>query len=304
MPRGVHRVCGAVIGVLIAAVAPAARGGVFEDVAFGLGQAGFDFQGQLNPFNLGADFTAQTRNTGGFTLFEGNTLDFGVWDLTLNGPVSFGVSTGQRGINTIDIFFKTARNDDPAQPLLYDVNFDVGPQSTTISGQTLIDGRLSLDGLGFYDLTLTVSSRQDITSDGALGASSTTSDLDIGPIDISGNIIADALSILFDPFFTDAGLTNPFDVLSGRAQLEDLFGAAADASGARVLSAGLADAPADRVFGPPPLDGLLGHGLGAGASGPGDGTAAAVPEPSTIIFVLLGGSLLVSARLRRQRCAR
>ncbi len=287
----------AAMALLFAACGPtAARGDVFRDVAFGLGYAGFNIQGARNHLSGGADFLINNN-------FVGNALDFGPWDLTLQGPISLQVSTGGRQLSQFNISLTTALNRDGlAEPLGYALNYDVGAQSTKVSGTLLLDADLSLNGFGFYDLQLTYSSRQDVERDGRFTAADSTHDFDVGPINISGNIFADALAMLTAPLFEQAGQANPFDSFSGRAQLTEVLRASASQTQSLLVSG---DDPGDTSltmmnFGPVggPLNAVnnplpAGNTFGSIARGtPG----APVPEPATLVLMLLA---LPAVLLRR-----
>lgn len=280
-----------------------ARAEVKKNLGTALDFAGFDLQGQRNPLSGGIDFLA--TNT-----FDGAPFDFGAWDLSLSGPLSLQVSTGGRFLSQFNVSLTTAVNGrTDATPLSYTLNSDIGAQSTQISGTMLADVDFSLNGLGFYDLSITYSSRQNVTKDGLLANDGTTNDFDLGPINISGNLFADALMILTDPFFGSAGRPNPFEPFSGRAQLSDILQASATD-----LQAALADggdpggaastakrfAVVQKGFGngdTPPGNGY-GQGNGNGG-GYGNSNGAAVPEPAVLMLMLLGIPAIVWRRSAR-----
>ncbi len=256
---------------------------------------GFDLIGQRNPLSGGIDFLA-TNN------FDGAPFDFGAGDLSLSGPLSLQVSTGGRFLSQFDVSLTTAVNGrTDASPLSYVLNSGIGAQSTQVSGTVLADVDFSLNGLGFYKLDITYSSRQKVTNDGLLANDGTTNDFDLGPINISGNLFADALAILTDPFFNGAGQTNPFERFSGRAQLSELLqtpttdlqtalAEGSDPSGAASAAArfgavrkgyGNNDAPPGNAF------------------GRGNGNGGAVPEPAVLVLILLGVPAIVLRRSGR-----
>lgn len=164
------------------------------------------------------------------TNFLGNTIDFGDFDLTLRGPVSAVVETGGRRIPTLDIFLSTARTSanrnqvttvNTPVPLNYTLHFDSGTNETTIDGNVLLDARASLNAFGSYDLKLQLSNRQTTVIDGRFDVNSPIdNDFDIGPIDIRGNVFADILATVADPFFNAAGAENIFELFGGRTARE------------------------------------------------------------------------------------
>jgi hypothetical protein len=252
--------------------------------------------------NGGIDFLA--ANT-----FDGAPFDFGASDLSLSGPLSLQVSTGGRLLSQFDVSLSTAVNGrSAATPLNYVYNFNVGGESTQVSGSVLLDANFSLNRLGFYDLTLDYSSRQDVTRSGRAGNDSATHDLNLGPINISGNLYADGLAILTDPLFQRAGRPNPFDTFSGWSQLQDLMQASAVdtqnalAAGNDVVAASTGTRYAAVRYGfgnggTPPGNG---NGRGNG-NGNGNGNASgAVPEPAVVVLMLLGIPAILVKPLRRR----
>lgn len=246
------------IGALLGG-ATTARAGYLNEIGIGLDALGFEVQGQDNLLSGGVDFLVNTN-------FTGQPLDFGFGSLALQGPVSFQVGTGKRILPTLDIDFSTALNgDSTASPLNYLLNVDAGSQETSISGSLLVDGSFSIDGFGFYDLEMNYSSRQNVENDGRFANNTVMSDLDVGPVNVSGNIFADALAVLTDPLFEAAGTVNIFEGFSGRSQLQDAFDAAA--ARAQVSSLGEYESAARSIV---------------------DVGTFVVPEPPLLVLLLVG----------------
>lgn len=198
--------------LLGAAAALPAQAGVFTNIVRGLEYSGFQFAGQSNPLSGGSEFYLGRT-------FTGETLDFGATDLTLSGPINFTFSTGGRTLPVLD--FSLSTND---QPFEYVYQTSTGSEDYLVEGSFLLDATGSINTFGFYDLRLQLSSRQDVFLDGRYqDGTEEQLDFDIGPIDVSGNIFADLLAQLFDPFFTVLGIENPFDSFSGRTQRENML---------------------------------------------------------------------------------
>jgi len=276
-----------------------ARADVFRDIAFGLGFVGFDFQGSQNVLSGGTDFLA--TNT-----FVGNPLDFGAWDLTLQGPVSLALSTGGRTLSTLDFAVRTAPDAAAgASPLSYILNYDVGGQSAQITGSILLDANFSLNGFGFYDLEFTYSSRQDVERSGGVANDSNTFDMDLGPINVSGNIFTDVLAVLTEPLFDRAGRTNPFAQFSGQAQLQRAIETRTSEARQRLAAGGtLTEEDIPALTNAAILDALAsGDGLALGRFDIPIGSLPAridgvVPEPTVLLFMLLGLPVVFRRRLR------
>lgn len=273
-----------------------------QDVGAALDYIGFELFGQRNPLSNGIDFLATST-------FDGSPFDFGSADLSLSGPLSLQVNAGGRILPQLEVNFTTAVNGDTAAtPLSYVFNVDTGFQSSQVSGSVFADVDFTLNGLGFYDLGITYSSRQEVTREGVLANDSTTNDYDLGPISISGNIYADLLTILTDPIFDSAGQTNPFAQFSGHAQLseileasaKDLQSALADGSDPSGASTAKGYATVQKGFGSgdmPPGNGF-GQGNGNGG-GYGNSNGAVVPEPAVLVLMLMGIPALVLRRSAR-----
>ncbi|RJP32828.1 MAG: hypothetical protein C4547_13055 [Phycisphaerales bacterium] len=268
---------------------------MINDLARVADTIGFEILGDTNPLSGGIDFRT-------FTTFQGNTLDFGPFDLTLQGPLSVQFSTGGRGIRGYDVAFSTATSSASApSPLNYVFNVDSGNQQATISGSLLLDGALSINELGFYDLRLNVSSRQTTDSTGLFADGTRQDDFDIGPIDVSGNIYADILAAVFDPIFDQAGVPNLFSDFSGREKLQDAILAqtqvvAADlqpTSPLRVAEVG------SRLFSDAAAGAVRSNASRVATAG--GQPRVVIPAPPTLALLLVSVPLILSRRAWRRR---
>ncbi len=269
-----------------------ARAGFVEDAAFGLGFMGFDIRGQQNPLSGGIDMIVN-RN------FIGNPLDFGVADLSFQGPLSLQLSTSNRGVGQIDLSFTTAMNrDSQVSALNYVFNTDVGGQAAQVTGALVIDSDLSINRFGFYDLTMTLSSRQDITQSGRFANDDQQSDLDIGPVNLSGNIFADILALMTDSFFEQGGFSNTFARFSGSNSLAAMLTDSSEAArlkfapGSDTLSVDRA-----KLFSSSSA-GLLVDSY-APAGFPNGTVAMIVPEPTVLLLLALGVPAVIGRRRHR-----
>ena len=279
---------------MMLSVAVPAQGQVFKEIAIGLAEAGFNFQGDRNFLSGGADLTVSRT-------FNNETLDFGATELTLQGTPRFQLSTGGRGLEVLDISLNTAGN-----PLNYTLVTDTGSQLTTINGSFLLDATASINSFGFYDLDLNVSSRQTINQDGRFGVELTDEDFDIGPIDLRGNIFADLLASATDPIFDAMGVDNIFAQFSGAAQFEAKVSAQADrarakaAAGQPLTSKEIAQLASISAMGAamglqvPDLsfidDAVIEQSFEDDGAAPR--SANAIPEPATLMLLALSGLAL------------
>ena len=291
----------AAIAVAVVATAAPVRADLFRDVGVGLGYAGFNIEGDRNILSGGADILIN-RN------LVGNTLDFGATELTVAGPISLSASYGGRLLNTYDIALRTALDaDSTAFPLTYVLESDPGSQTAQVSGSLFIDANLSFNEFGFYDLDLTYSSRQDVDTSGRFSNGSAQSDFDIGPINVSGNIVADALALVTDPLFQATGTVNVFASFSGSAsisqllQIQDFDALQQLAENGFQADGGLFTLPGAKAFAD--LDGQFSSAASTGEPG-GGAVAVLIPEPTVLILMLVGAPLIFAKPLRRRFATR
>jgi len=113
------------------------------------------------------------------------------WDFRTTGRNIAGGSIGTSSVRT---------------PVQYLIESNIGLQELTLAGQFDINTSGSMNALGFYDFTLTMSNTGTAVTDGALGDESRVTDFDLGPVNVSGNIGLDVTLALFDFLGEQAGL--------------------------------------------------------------------------------------------------
>ena len=203
-----------VVALMLAACWPAtiAWGDAWDDVMVGLDYAGFQFGGRRNPLSQGLEL--QTGRN-----FQNTVLDFGFNQLTLTGPVTASFTTANRGFRSVDFSISAGAQ---GNPLTYIYESDVGGTGLRVEGSTLFNVAGSVNQFGWYDLQFEWSVRQSSSSTGRYSNSDNElMDFDIGPIDVSGNLFADLLATVTDPFFESTGSENIFAAFSGRTAREN-----------------------------------------------------------------------------------
>lgn len=279
-----------VVLMAIGVSAPVVRGEFIRNLGVGLAGAGFDVQGSRNILSGGFDLLVNNN-------FNNDVFRFGIGDIRLQGPISLDVSTGTRFVPTLDISFRTALDrDGNLAPLSYALTTDVGAQQSEIAGSLFIDGNVSLNAFGFYDVAFTYSSRQTVTNEGNISNDTQQYDWDLGPTVISGNVFADVLVTLTDPLFTQAGVANPFAALSGQAQLKQILeNAAHDAQWLQETQ----HTPASEIIVGPMRGGLHGRVAAHTPSPDTISPTGVVPEPAVLLLMLTCIPVILLRRMAR-----
>lgn len=195
---------GTTLMIVLAGAAPA-RAELYQDVARGLALLDFRFSGERNVLGDGI-----TVNAG--AVYNNREFDFGVAELTLTGQLGLSAGFTRRGIPGAEFSMSTG-----GTPLAYTFEINNGIQDLTANGRALIDISTDINALGFYDQTIQISNRGTFETDGFGPEDTGTLAFDVGPIDISGNIFADVLAAVTEPFFAANGVENPFAKFSDRA---------------------------------------------------------------------------------------
>lgn len=194
--------CVATVLVLIGLLAPGARGDDFwRRLARGLNFFGWDIQANQHLLRDGWQLNSAR-------VFNAQTFDMGTHDLYLNGPVVVQTAIAKRFIPTLDI-----RANTQGQNLRAIYSMNTGIQDAFIDNTINATLNFNINLLGFYDLNLELSNRGDYVIDGFLLADDGSTDFDVGPMSLSGNIWLDVINVLTNPL----GLPTPGALISGRA---------------------------------------------------------------------------------------
>jgi len=272
--------------------ATAARADFIENLR--LGMSLFDYTSQINRNVLGNgwDFNA-------VTFYGGQSYDFGLAELTLGETSSSAVSIAAgytlRGIPSANFSMQTSN------PLSYTFNANYGFQDLVASGEILFNIDTTINALGFYDQVFQISNRGAFDTNGFIGDDAGTLDFDAGPIVVSGNIYADILAFVTQPFFTATGTENPFAKFSQQATKIVGLPANADELSARlaagetlsademsqvvnntIVSAVLGREPSADLF-----DDLMAPEVVLETSQSSSTFQMAIPEPATLTMLLL-----------------
>ena len=342
----------AVVVVVFSATSPATAGfsGLQQTLFRGLEYAGnYSYllspqNGPLYNYNQYTQAIQYNRAAGGYTFesyrFFGpdsygntNTLDLGAVKVQL-GPdntllsnpqpvgihtnvgystriipeVFFSSETGQRSFNQfsgISTFSPT--------PLKYTVSVNTGLQNYEWSGNAIVETKGSMNALGSYDFNMRITNVGDYTADGVLVKDEQVTDFDLGPIDVSGNILTDLIAGVWQATGAQDSAIVP-RILSGASQKDKKLDSLLTRLRAGELLSDeemqyITQCMIEAAFRADPL-GFLQNGLPAEVPGfegisltssatDSGTTAIAVPEPCTL--ALVAGSAVVITALRRWR---
>ncbi|UCG32447.1 MAG: hypothetical protein JSU68_12370 [Phycisphaerales bacterium] len=283
------------------------------------GQRFGQFRVSREPFPDGWRFTFN-RSFGPDAFGYPDRIDLGPLDLTFNsGTVRWQGQFSQRGIPSVEFEAVTP------VPLNYTLSFDTGFQELSIENAQLAYATdWNINALGFYDYLLTVSHRGEFDIDGMLIVDSGSLDFDIGPVNMSGHVLGDALAVLTAPLF--ATTENPFTKFSGRAtkriEAEETRSAlTARARSGEILTEEDMDDLVEATLIAAALDGTapdfsyladeafastledLDVVLAEDTDGTGNGVVAdqslLVPEPTTATLLIMASAILLIMRRRR-----
>ncbi len=226
--------------------------------------------------------------------------------------VFFEAQTGQRAFNVFSAISTFAPT-----PVNYTVSFNAGVQDFEWTGNAFIDMGGRVNALGFYDFDLRMTNVGNYEAGGLLVQDEQVTDFDVGPINVSGNILFDAVAGLLQADGA-TGAAVPPRIFSGAAQKEmtvdellaqleageilgdgemqfivqQMFTAAFVADPLGVLLNGL----------PSEVPGFEALALSMSAPAPdstGDGSGSefeSVPEPGTLGLLVAAAGMIAAAR--------
>lgn len=213
---------------LMCATIPATtvRADLQDNLLWGLNLLDYQFDLQKNVLGNGYDF-----NTAAY--YNSRIFRLGLAELTLGdtAPTTVSLQTGYTTRGLPSAHFSLAN---VGQPLSYTFDANYGFQDFVAQGSMLFNIDTRVNALGFYDLTLQISNRGTYTTDGFGLTENGSLDFDIGPIVISGNVYADAIAALTQPFFDATGTQNPFAKFSQEATKVAAFTETFDEVSARI----------------------------------------------------------------------
>lgn len=238
------------------------------------------------------------------------TFRFGsIGDMTLQGAMQMtaGYNTlpgGSRRLQDGFIDLSIAN-------LNYNLRTKIGAQDAELNGVLSVNNQLELNSLGFYTLTLNVrNANSQLTMDGVVIRSDESTNFDVGPIVIEGNLFVDGAIALLGGLGIDTSELerhfprSPADQIAAaidqqlQASQGRVAGATAERDIATLLLRSILDqdeAAAGQLVSGLADDSLSNHYATGGMT--------MVPEPGTLLLLAAGGTLFWSMR-RKQRAGR
>lgn len=279
--------------VTFGAAASTARANFFRDVARSMQYAGFTVQGQRNRLTDGAVVNISQR-------FTGQPLNFGQTELTPSGQLRAQVGWDRRPIPALQFFMDTGNS-----PLNYQLRRNFGMQDFLASGELQVSMGTEINALGFYDTIVDINNTGTFETEGLFGENDGHMDFDVGPIDISGNVVADVLAALFDA--VAPAEDNPFREFSLRSTRErNGIDSEEIAEIEAALAAGeeITDRQASLLVTDSVIQSLFGLGDPEGAvieftdavSPDAAGVPMTTPEPVTALLVVAGLACIAGRR--------
>lgn len=311
----VNRIKTLLIALAVASPASTARAGLFTDIFRGLEIAATPSGSPVNP--TGTGFRVNGARSGrlrivpaslrrGYRLEFDRTFgpdssgrpevfDFGNYEIQLAGAVNATAQVTGRGLKTGNTVINFNN-------LNYAIRAKSGAQDATLTGTLNANQTLEINPLGFYSLLIDVgntNSQADLTGLAADG--STDTDFDIGPIAIKGNVFFDITVAML------AGLGVDTQSLQGvfpDSPIDRIVASINERRAGKTGSSLLSDPPFDASTPALSLSGdvlrrdLLSVLLNQSTAPAGPDGPSAVPEPSSIALLLLGGIAALSRRFR------
>ena len=303
-------ICSLVVLALVGV--PSAVGGLFEDIYRGLGYvttpSGYPIysdsygrrvngnrSGRLRivPDEIGQGYTLELDRTFGVDATgRAEVLDLGAFEMELSGAMTATLGYTNRGM-------LIGNGTAAASSLAYSVRSKTGAQDVELKGTLDMSSDLEINQLGFYTLTMDVANTDsELISNGVILDSSPTTNFNIGPIAVQGNIYIDALKAMMSGLGMDTTPLDPFTSGSPIDVILDSF--QQDLETNLVAGVQIYD---DGQYPPVPEDLLVSSSAlladTARTSGDGANTPNVMPEPGTLMLASLGGLLLVGWHRKR-----
>lgn len=193
--------------------------------------------------------------------FVDTTYDFGNVEMTLNGALDGQFTIGHRGIDEISYSLST-----PGGLAFQLVEWDGINEISVDDGLLNIEQNFKVNRYGFYTLEMNIVGRGTTVTNGILDDSAPI-DFNVGPIDIQGHLLLDLVNVILYNAFGTYIPGGAFDAIV----LGDFI---------------QSDLAADLL-------------AGATIEAQPEPTAAAAPEPSTLLVLALGGIPLLWRRIGR-----
>lgn len=151
-----------------------------------------------------------TRTFGPDSYGDLNQFDFGtLLNASFQGAVHNRIEINRRVMPQIKIQMDTS-----GSPLLYNISSAPGGQTFTFSGSIVSNVTASIDALGFYNLQVSATNTGTSRLEGYVVTDQQSTDFDIGPINVTGNIYIDLAASLLQAIANTPLASSAVDVPS------------------------------------------------------------------------------------------
>lgn len=239
---------------------------------------------RIIPETLGQGYSLEfDRRFGADSAGRSETFDLGPVDMQLDGSTSMTAGFTRRGFLIGSLNFN-------ANALNYVIRGKTGAQNTELNGTIDAGGNIEINQFGFYDASLIITnSNSRLLVDGVVADDLAETNLEIGPINVQGNIFVDLLVA----GLAQAGVdTSGLQALFPRSPINEINNAIQQA-----LPQNTVDLLNGGVTQPRQALGVeLPDSLDAFVAPITNGAPGTLPEPGTFALLALGGITLLRRR--------
>ncbi|MBU0638145.1 MAG: PEP-CTERM sorting domain-containing protein [Planctomycetes bacterium] len=243
---------------------------------------------RILPDQLGKGYQLEFGRTfGGDTRGRPEILDLGLYELQLSGTMGATAAYTSRGLRIGNL-------DAAGQNINYSLRSKLSAQDFELSGTLGFSQGIEINEFGFYSYDLTVNNATSfLTVDGVLVRDVESTNFDLGPIAVEGNIFFDLTLALLSSLGLD---TSGLEALSPGSPIDSINDAITQQLERTGLIAGeqfALDNLGD-LFGPPVPEGksipVVPHSLTATLESGQDSSPFTIPEPGTLLLFGIGGA--------------
>lgn len=185
-------------------------------------------------------------------------------------------------------------------PLHYNIQTFAGAEQYTLNGDILLNSHGTVNGLGFYTVQMTATNTGTVQASGVADNRTQDTSFDLGPVNLSGNIFVDAALGGLKAIGDQLGL--PTNLLpagpAAKIRTPDEI-AAAIANGQSVTAPEFQSLLTAHLQNPEAVKMPTTTGSDNLDTASAAGSTTPIPEPGTVVLLLIGAAGLMTRRARR-----